>query len=126
MNAQKGFTLLESLVALVLLAIMLMGVTAHSMTMMGSLAQARHMAVAINLAQDRMETLMNSPYGSVNSGSDANNPLTEQGTAGGIYSVSWTVTNDSPAGDLKDVTVTTTWTDKVGTHSYGLRSVVGP
>jgi prepilin-type N-terminal cleavage/methylation domain-containing protein len=74
MNAQKGFTLLESLVALVLLAIMLMGVTAHSMTMMGSLAQARHMAVAINLAQDRMETLMNSPYGSVNSGSDANNP----------------------------------------------------
>jgi prepilin-type N-terminal cleavage/methylation domain-containing protein len=123
---QGGFTLIETLVALLILAFVLFGVATHLVTTIQSLAQARHMTDAVNLTQAALETLVDLPYATVASGANPGNPVTETGAAGGIYTVNWVVTADSPAAGLKDVVVSSAWTDKEGTHSVRLRTVIAP
>lgn len=121
-----GFTLLEVLVALLIFAFGLLAVAALVLTSIQSIGQARHMTDATNLAQQRMEALTNTPYASVVTGAHANNPITVTGAAGGIYTSTWTVTDNTPATGMKRVTVTTSWTDKDGTHSVALHSILSP
>lgn len=121
-----GFGLIEALIALLLFAFILLGVGSLLITTIQSNAQARHMTDATNLAQQRLEALINTPYGGVASGAHSNNPVTETGTAGGIYTQAWTVASGSPVAGVKDVTVRVSWVDKDGTHAVDLRSIVSP
>lgn len=107
-----GFSLIEALVALVLLAFVLLGIAHHELGTTESVAQARRITEATNLAQMRLEQLANTPFGSIDSGADAANPLRPDGTTGGIYTQTWTVLEDTPATGIKDVTVTVSWLDK--------------
>jgi prepilin-type N-terminal cleavage/methylation domain-containing protein len=123
---QGGFTLIETLVALLIFSFVLLGVASHLLTIIQSMAQARRMTDAVNVGQAALEALMNQPFGSVVTGANPSNPVTATGAAGGVYTVTWTVTAGSPATGLKDALVTTVWTDKDGTHSVRLRTVLSP
>ena len=121
-----GFTLLEALIALLIFAFALLAVASLLTTSITSIGQARHYTDATNLAQQRMEALVNTAYASVVSGVHANNPITITGAAGGIYTSTWTVVDNAPATGMKRVTVTTAWTDKDGTHTVSLHTILSP
>ena len=85
MTGKGGFTILEVMVAISILAVGLMAVfTAQSRSIMGN-TDANRQTEAMTLAQDRMEELLAVPYDDLDG---AGSPV----TAAGGYEVAWTVT----------------------------------
>lgn len=101
---KKAFSILEVLIAIVILSIAIMGLaTLQSRGIRGNdLGNRTSQAVA--LAQDRLEQLINSGSGtnyplsapSPNPFPDANNPIDETGAAGGVFTRTWQLQNDMP------------------------------
>jgi hypothetical protein len=56
-------------------------------------------------------------------GSPENN-IDELGNAGGIYSRSWTVVNDSPGLLMKTVAVTVNWQERGVNHTLTMTTVI--
>jgi prepilin-type N-terminal cleavage/methylation domain-containing protein len=82
---QGGFTILEVMIAISILAVGLMAVfSAQSRSIMGN-TDANRQTQAMTLAQDRMEELLAVPYDDLDA---AGSPV----TAPGGYEVKWTVT----------------------------------
>lgn len=119
-----GFSLIEAMIALFLLAFVLMGVVIVLISSIQSLGQARRITDATNLAQADLELLVNAPFNAVSSGSNPNNPITAIGTTGGIYSVSRTVSNGSPATNMKSIVVAVAWNEKGVAHAVELRTII--
>jgi type IV pilus modification protein PilV len=59
---KKGFTLLEVVVSMVVVAIGLLGIAAMMVTSVRANASAARLMEATNLAQDKIEELRNTPY----------------------------------------------------------------
>ncbi len=95
---QSGFTILEVMIAISILAIGLLAVfSGQNMAIRGN-DRASHLTEGMTLAQDRMEELLASPYASVTTGT---------GTQGN-YSIAWTVYDDDPINNTKRIVVTVT------------------
>jgi prepilin-type N-terminal cleavage/methylation domain-containing protein len=85
MHGHGGFTILEVMVAISILAVGLMAVfTAQSRSITGN-TNANRQTVAMTLAQDKMEELLAVSYADLDA---AGSPV----TAPGNYVVAWTVT----------------------------------
>jgi type II secretion system protein I len=98
MNGKAGFTILEVMVAISILAVGLMAVfTAQSRSIMGN-TDANRQTVAMTLAQDKMEELLALPYENLDG---TGSPV----TAPGGYEVAWTVTPSSDNYKLIEVEV---------------------
>jgi type IV pilus modification protein PilV len=85
---RKGFTLLEVIVSMVVVAIGLLGIAAMMVTSVRANASAARLMEATNLAQDKIEELRNTPYQNL------------YGTCGGAGSWSggdMTLCTDNPA-----------------------------
>ena len=110
---QSGFTLLEVLIAISILTVGLLGVA--QMQIMGIRGNyfSGNTTAALSLAEEKMEDLLGKSYTDAELASgnnpDANNPIDETGQAGGIYSRMWTVTDNTPIIDTKEVTVSVSW-----------------
>lgn len=116
---KEGFSLIEALIAVLLLAFVLLGIAYHELETTESVAQARRITEATNLAQMKLEELERlakdaDTFDDIKIGSTANplNPLKPDGTNGGIYYQTWTVGSYASDPDLKDATVTVSWSDK--------------
>ena len=110
-----GFTLLEVLVGLVLLAISILAIAAMQFTAIRSNHFSGSLTQAAILAEDKMEELKNIPYANVNTGSDS---VT---IAGISFARQYNVVED--AGNFaKTITVTVQWTDK-GNHSISVSTI---
>jgi type IV pilus modification protein PilV len=124
MKKQKGFTLVEVLVGLVILAIGLLGVAALSTTSIRVNANANHLTEAYQIAQAEMEKMTIASWGTLASGSSTVTSKTEK-----VFTNSWLVT---PTGNLKDVALTTSWVDATNpetnqpiTHMVELKTKIG-
>ena len=84
--------------------------------------EARRFSAASALAAQKMEELRSTAYASVAS-SGSPESLSEVGTTTGVrpFSRSWTVANGALAG-TKDLTVTVSWSDDLGSHQVQLVS----
>jgi type II secretory pathway pseudopilin PulG len=75
------------------------------------------LSIATMLAQDEIEQLRaldpeaNPDALAAGTHTDANNPLTPTGAAGGRYTRQWTVTRNSPLSGLATVVVSVSWAD---------------
>ncbi|MBI1988076.1 MAG: prepilin-type N-terminal cleavage/methylation domain-containing protein [Nitrospinae bacterium] len=96
---QQGFTMMETLVALVLFTVVLLGTLGGAATVAWINAQGGKTSRAMLLAQERMEQLKAGGYAALASGSN---------TVGG-FSRSWTVAT-GPQANTRRVDVTVTWT----------------
>ena len=110
--------MLEALAATSLLGFTLLGFAANSISLVKAEKNADSTSVATALAIHELERLRSMPLGAAAHAPgnyvDANNPLRADGTAGGIFNRTWTVSaKDTPFFGVKTVTVTVSWRDSL-------------
>jgi prepilin-type N-terminal cleavage/methylation domain-containing protein len=110
---EEGFTLVEVMIAMVVLAVALLELGRMQIAAIQVNAAATRLTRGTTIAQDRVEQLMALPFnddtlrdddpavGQTTSHSDPNPP---QG-----YTVTWEVDRDTPAAGTMTVTVTVSW-----------------
>src|SRR4030065_1416476 len=121
----KGFSLIEMLIALVVLSISLLALAALMATTAKNNSFGVHMTEAATFAQDKLEELKVTPWGNVVSGTD---PLPRPGSTGINYNRTWNVStlmNPTPPPNdlLKTVTITINWNDGIS-HSINIFSAI--
>lgn len=123
---KKGFTLLELLMAVGILAIAALAV-AHALTVVSAnRAFSYHMGVASNLAQDKLEEIKRLAYGDVLGGSEPGIDETGNSTAGGIYNRTWGFDGNWPINGTKTINVTVSWPPAgSSTHTVTLSTIKG-
>ena len=114
---EKGFSLIEVLVGLTILSIGLLALAGLMVTATKGNAAGCYMTEAATFAQDKLEELRVTSWGSVVPGSDV-----RQGSTGINYSRNWNVVAN-PLDNQRWVDITVSWTDRTS-HSVSLLSVV--
>jgi prepilin-type N-terminal cleavage/methylation domain-containing protein len=116
-TAEKGFTLTEALVAMVVLSLGLLALESMHIAAIQVNTIASRLTQGTTLAQDRAEQLMALPYndlvladttgpGIFTSYTDPNPP---QG-----YIIRWEVDTDAPSTGIKTINIYVTWKNKAG------------
>lgn len=101
---EQGFTLVEILVAMVLILVALLGAAQLQIMTIFTNTASNERTTAITLAQDKLESLRTLPYSQL-----ANSPFSD---TVGIYTRTWQVESDTPAQGMARVTVTVSWKNK--------------
>jgi len=130
MNRQKGFTLIEVLIAMTLLVIGILAVASMQIASLGGNSHAIRVTQASTWADDAIETLMALPYSHADLDDDNANGiagLNDTDTAGsladggpmvhGDFTVYWNVAEgavDTPLANTKTIRVIVVRTDKGG------------
>lgn len=108
-----GFSLVEALVAASLLGVISLGFALGADRAVRHNIYGRTLAEATTLAHDKIEELQSkvTADAQLTAGihTDANNPLRADGTTGGRYTRTWTVSDNTPTANLKTVDVRVTW-----------------
>jgi type II secretory pathway pseudopilin PulG len=128
--------LLEVMIALVIMAIGLLGTILLETTTVTGNAYSRELQAATILAEDFLEQVKSMDYNNPDlSGLPADNPhqnaelngianpIDESGNNGGFYNRSWQVSDPGPIPNTKTVRVTVSWTIKGTNHSVALSTV---
>ncbi len=119
----NGFSLIEIMIALLILAFALLALAGLMVTTIQNNSFGGHMTEAASLCQGKLEELRARPWCDLGffSGNDV-----REGSTKVAYNLAWNV--DDPAipticDTLRTIAITVTWTDKVG-HSIRFRSVL--
>ena len=125
----NGFTLIEIIVALVILTIALLGLISTTVMVVKGNSFSKTMTTATTLAKDKLEELKSTNYASLSAGSTtdyAKADSTQQGTqtAESMYTRTWTINSNSPATDMKTVEVNVQWNWQNVAHNVDIRSIV--
>jgi len=118
---QKGFTLLEFLIAVVILSVGLLGMGSLTGAMVNFNRVAYNSTKAVTLAEEKMEEVRSLNYQSIES-------LTSGSDTESIFTRSWAVAADTPntSNDgMTTITVTVAWTWKGNSKNIELKSIVG-
>jgi prepilin-type N-terminal cleavage/methylation domain-containing protein len=123
-HSNRGFTLLETAIALVILSFALTGLSSLTKSNIQSNAQARYFGAAGALAQQKLEDLRAGGYTAATS-STSNESLTETGATTGttLLSRSWVVANGALA-TTKNLTATVSWSDMLGAHQVQVQTIL--
>jgi prepilin-type N-terminal cleavage/methylation domain-containing protein len=117
LRAARGFTLAEVVVAILLLTIGVLASASLTAALIRSNRGVTNRMLAAETLQLKVEDLQSQGYEDLASGSDT-------ATFGGLtFTRSWTVTGESPAPNLKTVTMTVTWSDRQGDHSLSNQTI---
>jgi type IV pilus assembly protein PilV len=104
LTKSNGFSLIEVLIALIILSISLLALAGLMSTTSQNTSFGGHMTEAATFAQDRLEQLRSTSWAAL-----ANNTDTRTGSSGITYTRTWNV---STTGTIKTITITTSWTDQ--------------
>jgi len=105
----SGFTLIEVMIALVILAVGLLALMTMQIVSIRANAFSSEMTYASMLAQSRLEQIRNMSYDSVQTINPDEIVSADATTKGISYTVRRTVATDSPAADMKTITLTVYW-----------------
>ena len=113
----NGFTLIEALVAVAVMAIVVSGLASMGVTTIQADTQSRRVSAATALAQAKLEELhgLRRSNTAWTVGSHSQTGLDENAEPGGSYTRQWTVQNNyNSYNKLSRVTVTVSWDDGAG------------
>ena len=113
----KGFTLIEVLVAMVILSFSLLALAGLMVTTTKNNSFGSNMTEAATFAQDKLEELRAIKWENL---IDGNNTDQQGGSTGINYTRNWNVTTN---GSLKTITINVNWNDRTA-HSIRLVSVL--
>ena len=135
--SEGGFTLLEVLMAIVLVSVALLSLAGLLTTTMINTNLGKNTTVAANLAQQKLESIkMNASvdFDSVTDSASASDPVAavnpdmveDYGAISGYaqFRREVYITNGSSPVNSKDLAVRVVWVDKLGTHSTLLRTTL--
>ncbi|EGV16521.1 hypothetical protein ThimaDRAFT_4290 [Thiocapsa marina 5811] len=107
---QRGFTLVEALIALVILSFGLFGLMQLQARVMAGTSASKTQTIAANLAQQKIEELRVTPYADID-GDNGEPDVIHAGEGGTTaFARNWSVTEEtSPT--YKRISVTTSWTN---------------
>jgi prepilin-type N-terminal cleavage/methylation domain-containing protein len=122
----KGFSLIEFMIAITILSVGLMALVGLQSTAIKGNGSNKNLTTAVMLAEKKMEDLKNTAFTSLTTGTtnDPGNPLTGIGGSGGFFNRSWNVQTYSSSTNMKQITVTIAWTAAGRSHSTSLDTVV--
>ncbi len=115
---QKGFTLIEMFIALVILALAMLALAGLMVATTKNNSFGGHITEAATFAQDKLEEFRTAPWNSIG---DPNQPLNDLKVGSDrttTFRRNWTVV-PSADGNLKTVTLNVNWTDRTD-HSIRL------
>ncbi len=109
----KGFSLIEVLIALIILSISLLALASLMTTTTKNNAFGGNLTEAATFAQDKLEELRVTQWSNINSGEDV-----RTGSTGINYNRQWTVATNAivpptPEPTLRTVTITINWNDGI-------------
>jgi len=116
----KGFTLIELLIALTIFAVGILAVASMQIASINGNSTSAGVTDAATQAAAQIETLMEKSWD--DSDLDAsNNPhqITQ-----GIYTITWTVTDDDVISNTKTVSLTVAWTERGNQKQVVLQQVI--
>ena len=114
----KGFTLTEVLVGLIILAIGILSITTLQITSTKSGYFSNNVDQATIFAQDKLKYLKNLPYNDSDLSSGQHNEGIVSGT---IFSRQYTIVEDA-GNSMKTITVIINWVDR-GSHSLSFSTI---
>ena len=111
-DGERGFTLIEVLIALLVLMVGMAGILSLQLTSMKATSFSRHATEASSLVEDKVEDLRTVSLTSARfvSGTDQ---IDARGVAdaNGLYTRTWTIT---PGTETTVISVSVTWTERGG------------
>jgi prepilin-type N-terminal cleavage/methylation domain-containing protein len=118
-NKPKGFSLIEVLIALVILSVSLLALAGLMVTTTRNNSFGGHLTEGVTFAQQRLEELRVAPYNTI----VTQGPVTQTGVPSGInYAINWIVVPNADD-SLRRVTMTVNWDDGTA-HSISIVTVV--
>ena len=121
-KSQYGFTLLEVLVAIVILTIGLLGTAGLTTGVIRGNHYSKNITSATATAQTQLESIKSSGYANATT---TNFPSDTVTMGGMTFTRTTTVTNSSPAANMKTVSVTVSWTESNNTsRSVNLQTIL--
>src|SRR4030095_10845162 len=123
MQNEKGLTLLEVLVAMVVLSLGLLALTKMQITAVQVNAASGRLTQGTAFAQDKLEQLMALPYTDPQLDDQTpvgqSTPYTETRPAQG-YTITWQVDQDALAVGVKTINLTVTWSNRGQPKTFSL------
>jgi len=136
LSEEKGFSLVEMMVAVCIMAIAFAGLATMEVACINGNSIASNVTMGITLAQDKMEELNSVDYNDprvadVNASNNADlrnatnidfseTDIDEQGNPGGMYSRIWNIADDTPTAGQKTIVVLVTWKN----HTVTVTSII--
>ena len=115
----EGFTLIEIMIALVILSIGLMALAGMQVSAINGNAFSKRMTTAVSIAEQTIEQLKNTPFNNIQSQSAS--PISQSNLN---FTRQVTVINDSPIANTLTATVTVTWMDGVKTYTVPVSTII--
>ena len=121
---ERGFSAVEMMMAIAMLGILMLGFLSVFPMGMRTVAKGERMTVASTLAQDEIERLKNLPDTDpdlvAGNHADPGNPIS------GVYTRTWTVTDDSPMAGMKSISMDVTYSDNGVPRSVRMTTYFAP
>jgi type IV pilus assembly protein PilV len=118
-KSKEGFTLIEIMIALVVLSIGLIALAGLQISAMRGNTLSKRMTTAVSIANARIEQIKNMPYANIQS--ESSTQVTESNMT---FTRQVTVSNDIPVANTKTVNVTVTWKNGAKSHTVPISTVI--
>jgi type IV pilus assembly protein PilV len=121
----RGFTLIEIMIALAIFSIGILAVAKMQLSSSKNTTTGNITTVAAMLARDKMEELKSEDIATLVTGNynDPNNPVDQNGDAGGIFTRSWEITNPLGGTDSRQIQVTVRFSRRGRTRRVQLETI---